>query len=196
MAVKLRLQRGGKKRYAFFQIVAADQRAPRDGRFIEKLGIYNPNTNPATIELNLDRAVHWLQCGAVPTDTVRAILSYKGAVYKNHLLKGVTKGALTEEQAEAKFAEWLDQKESKITGKSDRLAAAKAAKLKEDLEREASIRAAREQAILAKSAPVIEESEAASEEVAAAESVAEDTTADVAEETAGEETSAEESTEA
>lgn len=186
MAVKLRLQRGGKKRYAFFQIVAADQRAPRDGRFIEKLGTYNPNTNPATIELNLDRAVHWLQNGAIPTDTVRAILGYKGAVYKNHLLKGVSKGALTAEQAEAKFAEWLSQKEGKITGKSDRLAAEKAAKLKQDQEREAAIRAAREQAILAKSAPVAEEAE---------EVVAEENEAPVSEETQAEETTAENTTE-
>lgn len=186
MAVKLRLQRGGKKRYAFFQIVAADQRAPRDGRFIEKLGTYNPNTNPATIELDLDRAVHWLQCGAVPTDTVRAILGYKGAVYKNHLLKGVSKGALTEEQAEAKFAEWLSQKEGKITGKSDRLAAEKAAKLKQDQEREAAIRAAREQAILAKSAPAAEESE---------ELAVEEAEAPVTEETTTEEGTAENTTE-
>lgn len=186
MAVKLRLQRGGKKRYAFFQIVAADQRAPRDGRFIEKLGTYNPNTNPATIELNLDRAVHWLQNGAIPTDTVRAILGYKGAVYKNHLLKGVSKGALTAEQAEAKFAEWLSQKEGKITGKSDRLAAEKAAKLKQDQEREAAIRAAREQAILAKSAPVAEEAE---------EVVAEENEAPVSEETQAEEITAENTTE-
>jgi small subunit ribosomal protein S16 len=113
----MRLQRFGKKGAAFYHVVIADGRAPRDGRFIEKIGTYNPISKPAEINIDFDRALYWFQTGAVPTDTVKAILMYKGVVYKNHLLKGVTKGALTLEQAEAKFAEWLTQKESKINSK-------------------------------------------------------------------------------
>jgi small subunit ribosomal protein S16 len=116
MAVRLRLQRHGKKGKPFYHVVAADSRSPRDGRFIEKLGTYNPTTIPATIELNIDAAVKWLQNGAEPTDTVRAILSYKGALYKNHLLNGVRKGALTAEEAEARFQAWLENKNKKISG--------------------------------------------------------------------------------
>lgn len=116
MAVRLRLQRHGKKGKPFYHLVAADARSPRDGRFIEKLGTYNPTTIPATIELNIDAAVKWLQNGAEPTDTVRAILSYKGALYKNHLLNGVKKGALTAEEVETRFQAWLDNKNKKISG--------------------------------------------------------------------------------
>ena len=106
MAVKIRLARHGKKGYAFYHIVAADSRAPRDGKFIEKLGTYNPNTNPATIDLDFGKALDWLQKGAQPTDTCRAILSYKGVMYKKHLLGGVAKGAFTETEAEARFTSW------------------------------------------------------------------------------------------
>ena len=121
MPVKIRLARHGRKSKPYYHIVIADSRAPRDGRFIERVGSYNPNTNPATIDLEFDRALYWLQTGAQPTDTARAILSYKGVMYKNHLLKGVTKGALTEEQAEEKFTVWTNEKESKIQGKVDQL---------------------------------------------------------------------------
>lgn len=121
MATKIRLQRHGKKDYAFFHIVVADSRAPRDGRFIEKLGYYNPNTDPATIELNFDRALHWLSVGAQPTDTCKRILSYKGVLLKKHLLNGVKKGVLTEEAAEKKFQEWMNQKLSKIEAKKQKL---------------------------------------------------------------------------
>ncbi|UKI18151.1 MAG: 30S ribosomal protein S16 [Bacteroidales bacterium] len=114
MAVKIRLARHGKKGAPFYHIVAADSRAPRDGKFIEKLGTYNPNTNPATIDLKFDRALDWLQKGAQPTDTCRAILSYKGVLYKKHLLGGVAKGAFSESDAEAKFNKWMTEKESKI----------------------------------------------------------------------------------
>ena len=117
MPVKIRLQRRGKKAQAFFHIVIADGRAPRDGKFIEKIGTYNPNTNPATIDLNFDKAITWLQNGAQVTDTSRAILSYKGVMYKYHLLKGVAKKAMTLEQAEAKFGKWLAEKEGKINAK-------------------------------------------------------------------------------
>lgn len=116
MAVRLRLQRHGKKGKPFYHLVAADARSPRDGRFIEKLGTYNPTTIPATIELNVDAAVKWLQNGAEPTNTVRAILSYKGALYKNHLLNGVKKGALSAEEVETRFQAWLDNKNKKISG--------------------------------------------------------------------------------
>ncbi len=122
MATRIRLQRHGKKNYAFFHIVVADSRAPRDGKFIEKLGYYNPNTNPATIELNFDRALYWLNVGAQPTETGKRILSYKGVLLKKHLLEGVKKGALTEEQAEKKFQDWLQQKLSKIESKKQKLA--------------------------------------------------------------------------
>ncbi len=110
MAVRIRLQRHGRKGRPFYKIVAADSRAKRDGKFIEALGSYNPTTVPATIELNVDRSVYWLQTGAQPTDTVRAILQFKGALYKKHLLRGVDKGALTVEEAEAKFEEWIANK--------------------------------------------------------------------------------------
>ena len=134
MAVKIRLQRHGKKDSAFFHVVVADGRAPRDGAFIEKLGTYNPNTNPATININFERSLHWMLKGAQPTDTCRAILSYKGVMMKKHLLGGVSKGAHTAEQVEAKFEKWLAQKEGKVTAKKDRLSkedsVAKSAKLK------------------------------------------------------------------
>ncbi|HCN83586.1 MAG TPA: 30S ribosomal protein S16, partial [Sphingobacteriaceae bacterium] len=102
----------GKKGKPFYHVVVADARSPRDGKFIERLGSYNPNTNPATIEINFDKALDWVNKGAQPTDTCRAILSYKGVMYKKHLEGGVRKGALTLEQAEVKFAEWLKGKES------------------------------------------------------------------------------------
>ena len=126
MSVKIRLQRHGKKGKPFYWIVAADARAKRDGRLLEKLGTYNPNTNPAIIDLDIDGAVKWLQNGAQPTDTARAILSYKGAMLKNHLAGGVKKGALTEDQAEKKFDAWLEEKSGKISAKADGLAKAKA----------------------------------------------------------------------
>ena len=110
MAVKIRLQRHGKKGKPFYFIVAADARAKRDGKYIERIGSYNPNTNPATIDLDIDRAVSWLQNGAQATDTGRAILSYKGAMYKNHLLNGVKKGAFDEAEAEKRFNAWLARK--------------------------------------------------------------------------------------
>ena len=125
MSVKIRLQRHGRKGKPFFWIVAADARSKRDGRSLEKLGTYNPNTNPATIELDVDASVKWLQNGAQPTDTAKAILSYKGALLKNHLAGGVKKGALTEEQAEAKFKAWLEEKTAKVSDKEGKLAKAK-----------------------------------------------------------------------
>lgn len=165
MSVKLRLQRHGKKGKAFYWIVAADARAKRDGKFLEKIGSYNPNTNPAIIDLDVDSAVKWLQNGAQPTDTTRAILSYKGALLKNHLAGGVRKGALTEEEAEKKFQAWLDEKASKIDAKKDGLAKADAEAKAKALEAEKAANEAR----IAAAAPVVEEE--TTEEDAPAEEV-------------------------
>ncbi|MDW8296262.1 MAG: 30S ribosomal protein S16, partial [Raineya sp.] len=126
MAVKIRLARRGKKKYAMYDVVVADSRAPRDGKFIEKIGTYNPNTNPATIKLDEEKALKWVMRGAIPTDTVRAMLSYRGILLKKHLQVGVLKGAITQEQADAKFAAWLEAKNAKIQSKIDRLAREKA----------------------------------------------------------------------
>lgn len=200
--VKLRLRRQGRKGKPFYYIVAADARAPRDGRFIERIGSYNPNTNPATIDLNLDDAVRWLGNGAVPTDTTRAILSYKGALYKHHLNKGVTKGALTQEQADAKFAAWMDEKNAKVTAKADGLSSTAAAKAAEQHKKEEEVRVAREKAIAEKNAPegVAEDAAEAAAETVEGE-VAEATDAPATEEAAPEvaaeaETPAEETPEA
>ena len=139
MPVKIRLQRHGKKGKPFFWIVAADARVKRDGKFLEKIGSYNPNTNPATIDLDVDSAVKWLQNGAQPTDTAKAILSYKGALLKNHLAGGVAKGALTEEQAEEKFNAWLQEKDAKIEAKKAGLSKAEADAKAKALEAEKKI---------------------------------------------------------
>ena len=146
MPVKIRLQRHGKKGKPFYWVVAADSRSKRDGRSLEKLGTYNPNVNPASIELDIDAAVKWLQNGAQPTDTARAILSYKGALLKNHLLGGVKKGALTEEQAEAKFNAWLEEKNSKIEAKATSVAKAKEDAIAKQLEAEKEINEKRQAA--------------------------------------------------
>jgi len=114
MPVKIRLSRQGKKGYAFYHIVAADSRAPRDGKYIERLGSYNPNTLPATVELNFDKALTWLTNGAQPTETCRNILSHEGVLLKKHLLEGVKKGAFSEAEAEARFLKWKNEKYSKI----------------------------------------------------------------------------------
>ena len=139
MATKIRLQRQGRKGRPIFHVVVADSRAPRDGRYIERLGIYNPNTNPATIDINFDRTLNWLQNGAELTDTSRAILSYKGILHKNHLLNGVKKGALTTEQVEEKFNKWLEDKEANVANKINSLSDSKNAKAKANLERETKL---------------------------------------------------------
>ncbi|NOY50816.1 MAG: 30S ribosomal protein S16 [Chlorobi bacterium] len=144
MATKMRLQRFGKKAAPFYHIVIADGRAPRDGRFIEKIGSYNPITNPAEININFDKALDWLQKGVQPTDTVKAILSYKGILYKHHLLKGVKKGALTEAQAELKFQNWLAEKEAKIEANRQGIQEKDRNAKKEILEAESKINEARE----------------------------------------------------
>ena len=166
MAVKLRLQRHGKKGKPYYWIVAADARSKRDGKYLEKLGSYNPNVNPAIIELNVDGAVKWLQDGAQPTDTARAILSYKGAMLKNHLIGGVRKGALTEEQAETKFNAWVEEKTSKVQAKEDGLSKVDADAKAKALEAEKAVNEAR----IAAAAPVVEEEVA--EDVATEETTA------------------------
>lgn len=177
MSVKIRLQRHGKKGKPFFHIVVADSRARRDGRFIEKLGTYNPITNPATIELNVDSAVKWLNDGAQPTDTARAILSYKGALYKKHLQGGVAKGAFSAEEAEKRFNAWLSEKEAKVQGKKDGLAKSKADAKKAALEAEQKANEARINAKKeAEAAAVAEEEvvEAPAEETPATEEATEE----------------------
>ncbi|MDR2424521.1 MAG: 30S ribosomal protein S16 [Prevotellaceae bacterium] len=143
MAVKIRLARHGKKGYPFYHIVAADSRSPRDGRFIEKLGTYNPNTDPATIELQSDRVLYWLGVGAQPTDTCRSILSCKGILLKKHLLDGVKKGALTEEAALEKHEAWLAEKDAKIQNKKDQMEKLHQEKQKLRLEAETKVKDAK-----------------------------------------------------
>ncbi|MEO5910255.1 MAG: 30S ribosomal protein S16 [Pelobium sp.] len=171
MATKIRLQRHGKKGKPFYYIVVADSRAPRDGKFIERIGSYNPNTNPATIELNFEKAVDWITIGATPTDTTKAILSYKGVLYKKHLNGGIAKGALTTEQADEKFAAWLESKDGKIQTKKDGLLSKKELDKKTALEAETKKKEAVAAALAAKNAPVVEEEPVAEteEEVTAEE---------------------------
>ena len=176
MAVKIRLARRGKKGYAFYHIVVADARAPRDGKFIENIGSYNPNTNPATITLDFDKALEWLQKGAQPTDTCRAILSYKGVLYKKHLLGGVAKGAFSESDAEAKFNKWMGEKEAQINAKTSKIAADASKASKARLEAESKVKEERAAAIAAK-----KEAAAAAAAEAAAEEASEEATEAVAE---------------
>jgi small subunit ribosomal protein S16 len=185
MAVKIRLARKGRKKLAFYHIVVADSRSPRDGRYIEKIGSYNPVTNPATIELNFDKALGWLQNGALPTDTCRAILSYKGVLIKKHLLEGVKKGAFDEAEATKRFEEWMKQNDAKVEAKKSGLEKSQDDELDKRLKEEKRINEARA-AKLAKRNADLAAKEAAGDK---AEAVAEETTsaeeqAPVAEETA------------
>lgn len=176
MSTKIRLARHGRKGSPFYHVVIADSRAPRDGKYIEKVGTYNPNTNPATIDLNFDRALYWLQCGAQPTDTAKRILSYKGVMLKKHLLEGVKKGAFDAAAAEAKFEAWVKEKDAKVQAKITKLAQEGDAAAKARLEAEAKVRAAKEE-IVAKKKAELEAAAAAKkaeEEAAAAPAVAEE----------------------
>ncbi|WP_224485004.1 30S ribosomal protein S16 [Robertkochia aurantiaca] len=179
MPVKIRLQRHGKKGKPFFWIVAADARAKRDGKFLEKLGIYNPTVNPAQIELDVDSSVKWLQNGAQPTETARRLLSYKGALLKHHLLGGVAKGALSEEEAEKKFAAWLEEKTGKVEAKKEDLAKLEAEERAKALEAEKEINEKRKAEAAAAEAELKAEAEAenAEETEAAAQEGAADTEA-------------------
>jgi small subunit ribosomal protein S16 len=183
MPVKLRLQRHGKKGKPFFHIVAADARSPRDGKYIERIGSYNPNTNPATIVLDNEKALTWLQNGAQPTDTMRAMLSYRGVLFALHLHKGVAKGALTQDEADARLAAWRESKEAKIQAKRDSLSKGKEDAKSTALKAEKAVNEARLQALAAASAPApvaeeapaapaAEEAPAAAEEAPAADAPA------------------------
>jgi small subunit ribosomal protein S16 len=172
MSVKIRLQRHGKKGKPFFHIVAADARSPRDGKFIERIGSYNPNTNPATIVLNNDRAINWLNNGAQPTDTARAILSYSGVMMRHHLAKGVSKGALTQEQADERLAAWTADKQAKIQSKVDKLLSDKKDASNKALKHERAVNEARLKAMTeaaAEASASREEASAEAEEAPAAE---------------------------
>jgi len=167
--VKIRLARRGRRKLAMFDVVVADARAPRDGRFIEKLGTYNPLTTPATINLNDSKAFDWLMKGAQPSDTVKAMLSYRGIMMKKHLQIGVIKGAITQEQADAKLAEWLKNKETKIEAKREKLTQSKQAQAKARKEAETKVKEARAEAIRKKAqVPAPEEPAPAEGEAAAA----------------------------
>jgi small subunit ribosomal protein S16 len=164
MAVKIRLARHGKKNFAFFHVIVADSRAPRDGRFIERIGTYNPNTNPATIELNNDKALEWLLNGAQPTETCRRILSYKGVLLKKHLQEGVTKGAITQETADQKWNVWITEKETKVSKKKSDLELSGRSEKKTAIEAEAKVKEARSAEIAKKK---IEEAQKAAKAAAA-----------------------------
>ncbi|WP_422361362.1 30S ribosomal protein S16 [Reichenbachiella sp.] len=174
MAVKIRLARRGRKKQAIYDVVVADARAPRDGRFIEKLGSYNPNSDPAFISIDEERAFKWVMDGAQPTDTARAILSYRGVMYKKHLQVGVNKGAITQEDADKKFEAWMKEKEAKVQGKVDTLAKAKDAANKTKLEAEAKVNAARAEEIAKKRLAIDEAEAAAKAEAEAAAAPAEE----------------------
>ncbi len=171
MSVKIRLQRHGKKGKPFFHIVVADARAPRDGRFIERLGVYNPNTNPATIDLNVDKTLDWVFKGAQPTDTCRAILSYKGVMMKKYLQEGVRNNLFDQAEADKRFASWEAEKAAKVEGKKSNLSSAKEKAAAARLVAEAKVKADRAAAILKKNTPVAEEVAEEVEEVAEVEAV-------------------------
>ena len=182
MAVKIRLQRQGRKDYAFYPIVIADSRAPRDGKFIERIGSYNPNTNPATISLNFERALHWVNCGAIPTDTVRRILSYEGVLMMKHLQGGVKKGAFTEEEAQKRFEAWKSGKVAAIEAKKNKLADEKKADKKARLEAETAKNAAKAEAVAQKKAELAKAAaEAAAAQAAEEAGATEEATAESAE---------------
>ena len=174
MPAKIRLQRHGKKGLGLFHIVVADGRAPRDGKLIERIGTYNPNTNPATIDINSDKALTWLQNGAQPTDTCRAILSYKGVLYRQHLQGGVAKGAFTQEEADKRFEKWTNEKQGKIDAKRGTLASSSVAEAKKRMEAEQARKEAVAQKVAEKTSALAAEAEAAA--AVAAAPVAEATT--------------------
>ncbi|MGI4819780.1 MAG: 30S ribosomal protein S16 [Janthinobacterium lividum] len=155
MAVKIRLARRGRKKAATYDIVVADARAPRDGRFIEKLGTYNPNTNPATINYDGDRAFYWVMNGAQPTETVRAMLAYRGVLLRRHLQLGVTKGALTQDVADQRYQDWLSEKDAKIEAKKTGLTDTKAEARKQQLAAETKVKEARATALAEKQAAAL-----------------------------------------
>ena len=189
MPVKIRLARHGRKRASYYHIVVADIRSPRDGKYIERIGDYNPNTNPATINLNFDKALDWLMKGAQPTDTMRNILSYEGVLYKKHLLEGVKKGAFDEATADSKFQEWKTQKLAKIQAKVDKLSSDANADAKARLDAEMKVNTERAEAIVKRNSDLAAEAEAAAK---AEEETTEEATEEASEETAEAEVATEE----
>jgi len=188
MAVRIRLARKGRKKKAYYHIVVADSRSPRDGRYIERIGIYNPLTNPATIELDFDKALGWLQNGALPTDTCRAILSYKGVLLKKHLLEGVKKGAFDDTEATRRFEAWMAQNEAKIEAKKSGLEKSRDDELGRMLAAEKKVNEARAARLAKKLADSAAKAEPATEESAPADAApAEKTSSDAAPETGAEE---------
>jgi len=184
MAVKIRLARKGRKKLAFYHVVVADSRSPRDGRYIEKIGSYNPVTNPATIELDFDKALGWLQNGALPTDTCRAILSYKGVMMKKHLLEGVKKGAFDEVEANRRFDEWMKQNDAKIEAKKSSLEKSSDDELSKKLKEEKRINDARSARLAKKNADLAAKAAAGDKalvaEIMEEEAPAEDTASEAA----------------
>jgi len=172
MAVKIRLARKGRKKLAYYHIVVADSRSPRDGRYIEKIGIYNPLSNPATVELDFDKALGWLQNGATPSDTCRAILSYKGVLIKKHLLEGVKKGAFDDAEATRRFEEWMKQNESKIESKKSGLEKSKDDEVEKKLGAEKKVNEARAARLEKKQAALAAKADAANKPEAPAEEAA------------------------
>ena len=179
MAVKIRLTRQGRKRYAYYHIVVADSRAPRDGKFIERIGSLNPITNPATVELDMEKALEWLSNGAQPTDTVKNILSQNGVLMKKHLLEGVKKGAFDQAEAERRYQAWKQEKDAKNQAKAEKLASETIAEKAERLKAEAKVKDARTAAIAKKNSELAKEAEAA---VAEAESAPEEPAQEASEE--------------
>jgi small subunit ribosomal protein S16 len=171
MPVKIRLSKKGRKKLPYYHIVVADSRAPRDGKFVERIGLYNPQTNPATIELNFDRALDWLQKGAQPTDTCRAILSEQGVMMKKHLLEGVKKGAFSSEESESRYQKWISEKEARVKAQVDRISKGKTDEIKKRLEAETKVKEAKAQEVAKKLKAQSEEAlaAAAEEETAVAE---------------------------
>ncbi|MCX6224612.1 MAG: 30S ribosomal protein S16 [Bacteroidia bacterium] len=165
MPAKIRLARHGKKSRPYYFIVVADSRAPRDGKFIERIGNYNPVTNPATIEIDFDKALSWLQKGALPTDTVRSLLLQRGVLYKNHLLKGVAKGALTEDQVEQKFQEWVAASEQKLKNAASKKDADKRDDVKSRFAAETKVKETRAAASAKKNAKEVAAAHAAEEPI-------------------------------
>lgn len=184
MPTKIRLQRHGRKGYAFFHIVVADSRSPRDGKYIEKLGTYNPNTQPATIDINFDSTVDWMEKGAQPTDTCRAILSYKGVLYRKHLQGGVKKGAFDQAEADKRFEAWMNEKEGRVGKSAEAVAKAKEDARKALLAAESKKKEEIAAKVAAKTAPLAEEvaevAEAAAEEAPVVEEAAEEPVAETA----------------
>ena len=181
MATKIRLQRHGRKGYAFYPIVIADSRAPRDGKFIERIGSYNPNTNPATISLNFERALHWIMVGAQPTDTVRRLLSNEGVMLMKHLLGGVKKGAFTQEEAERRFQAWKQAKDAAAAAAVAKLATNKKEAAAKRLEEGKAKNAAKAELVAKKKAEIAAAEAAKAAEAAAAEAPAEEATEAAAE---------------